>query len=470
VLKHLTSAYAVGVMSRISGQIIAFATVMIASRFLNLAEFGTFALAWAAAVIANSFVFTGFYQALLRSPDPEADRDTFFWLIFGVGAFSTVVIGSVGLMAGGLATQAGLAFCALAPIPMLMSPVAWNEALLVSAKRVRSASSYIILSESFGLIVAYFCLKAGYGLFSLIAARYAMAIVSIVVTSALVRNWPQLRMIRKTVHGCKTTVPLLWGTTAMGMFSNYGTDIILGAFLNPVAVGAYRGGSRIAVTISDLVLQPMTMLSWSRFTRLEKENRPDLLSDAWVENMTLTAALVWPVLLAVALLSPELVSVVFDETWLPAAPVLTLLSLSRAARFFSTLLEPTMICSGKPGVPLKIRFIGVVLLLASLLTFGRFSVEAAATAHLSTSVVVGVMSIVATITVLNLSRRDLMVTFLPGLLLAGAFGAVILATSEMRIEMGPTAGLGATVGLLAVIWLVAMVLGIRRKILVFPKP
>ena len=82
-------------------------TVMAASRFLDLAEFGTFALAWAAAVIANSFVFTGFYQALLRSPDPERDRDTIYWLIFSVGAFSALVIGSVGLVAGGMATQAG---------------------------------------------------------------------------------------------------------------------------------------------------------------------------------------------------------------------------------------------------------------------------------------------------------------------------------------------------------------------------
>lgn len=470
MLKLVASPFAVGVVSRFSGQVIAFVTVMVASRFLDLAEFGTFVLAWAAAVIANSFVFTGFYQALLRSPDPEHDRDTFFWLIFAVGLFSALVIGVIGLMVGGTAAALGQAFLLLAPIPVLMSMVAWNEALLVSAKRIRAASAYTILSEGSALIVAYFCLTAGYGLFSLIAARYAMAIVAIVLTSALVGKRPRLGINRETVRGCRTTVPALWGTTAMGMASNYGTDIVLGAFLNPVAVGAYRGGARIATTISDLVLQPMVMLSWSRFTNLEKQGRVDLMKQAWLENMGLAAALVWPVMISVALLSPELVLVTFDETWLPAAPIVALLSLSRALRFFSTLLEPTMICCGKPGIQLKIRFVGVVLLMICLLTFGRFSVEAAGMAHLVTSAVVGVLAIWATIAVLGLDRRDLATTFLPGLGLALVCAIAILGTNQMRADMGSAAGLFATISLLFVIWLIAMVAGFRSNVLALPKP
>ncbi|MBL4767582.1 MAG: oligosaccharide flippase family protein [Rhodobacteraceae bacterium] len=470
MLTYITSAFAVGVISRFSGQIIAFATVIVASRFLGLAEFGIFVLAWAAAVIANSFVFTGLYQALLRSPDPDRDGDTIFWLIFLVGAFGALIIGSVGLILGGMATQEGQAFCLLAPLPMLMAPVAWNEAQLVAAKRVRSASAYIILPESCALIVAYIGLKAGFGLYSLIAARYAMAIGSIVVTTVLVRKIPKFRMNRQTLLACRTTVPPLWGTTAMGMFSNYGTDLVLGAFLNPIAVGAYRGGSRISVTIFDLVLQPILLLSWSRFSRLEKENRTDLVKTSWMDNMALASAMIWPVMCSVSLLAPELVSVVFDETWLPAAPIVIWLSIARSAGFLSALLEPTMICLGKPRIQLRIRFIGFVLLMATLLAFGRFSAEAAGAAHLLTSVVVGFLSIAATITVLDLSRRDLVETFLPGLFLAGICAAAILATTHLRAEMGQAAGLFATVGLVVGVWLIVMVVGFQRKIIALPKP
>lgn len=470
VISYFTSPFSVGVMSRLSGQVLAFVTVMIASRFLDLTEFGVYVLAWAAAVIANSFVFTGFYQAFLRSSDPDRDCDTIFWLIFLVGAIGALIIGSIGLLLGGMATQEGQAFCLLAPLPMLMAPVAWNEAQLVAAKRVRSASSYIILSESCALIVAYLGLKAGYGLLSLIAARYAMAIVSIAVTTTLVGKMPKFRMSNKTLQECRTTVPPLWGTTAMGMFSNYGTDLVLGAFLNPIAVGAYRGGSRISVTIFDLVMQPILLLSWSRFTRLEKENRMDLVKSSWRDNMALAAAMIWPVMCSVSLLAPELVSVVFDETWLPAAPIVIWLSAARSVGFLSALLEPTMICSGKPRVQLRVRFIGFVLLMVTLLAFGRFSAEAAGAAHLVTSIVVGVLAISATVTVLGLTRRELIETFLPGLFLAGTCGVVIVATTQMRADMAQAAGLFATIGLVVVVWLVAMIAGFKRKVVALPKP
>jgi O-antigen/teichoic acid export membrane protein len=470
LISYFTSAFAVGVMSRFSGQIIAFVTVMAASRYLNLAEFGVYVLAWAAAVIANSFVFTGLYQALLRSSDRDRDRDTIFWLIFFVGVIGALLIGLIGMLLGGLATQEGQAFCLLAPLPILMAPVAWNEAQLVASKRIRSASSYIVISESCALLVAYLGLKAGYGLISLIAARYAMVVVSIAVTGAVVRKLPKFRMNKETLRDCRSTVPPLWGTTAMGMFSNYGTDLVLGAFLNPIAVGAYRGGSRISVTIFDLVLQPILMLSWSRFSSLESENRPDLVKSSWMDNMALAAAMIWPVMCSVSLLAPELISVIFDKTWLPAAPIVIWLSVARSIGFLSALLEPTMVCSGKPRVQLRVRFIGFVVLMVTLLAFGRFSAEAAGAAHVVTSLVVGVLSITATITVLDLNRRDLISTFLPGIVLAVICAVVIMASVQMRSNMGQAEGLFTTIGLVAVVWLVVMVIGFKRKIIALPKP
>ncbi|MCB1331894.1 MAG: translocase, partial [Maritimibacter sp.] len=65
MLKNLKEPYVVGVASRIIGQLISFVSVAVASRYLDLEIFGTYALAWAWVVIGNTFVFTGFYQALL---------------------------------------------------------------------------------------------------------------------------------------------------------------------------------------------------------------------------------------------------------------------------------------------------------------------------------------------------------------------------------------------------------------------
>ena len=107
MLRHLTEPYVVGVAARILGQVISFVAVAVASRYLELEVFGTYALAWAGAVIGNTFVFTGFYQALLRTKTFDRDRDTIFWLNIGIGGLSAATIALFGLLVGGWGTAQG---------------------------------------------------------------------------------------------------------------------------------------------------------------------------------------------------------------------------------------------------------------------------------------------------------------------------------------------------------------------------
>lgn len=471
MLKKLAEPYVVGVGSRFLGQMISFAAVAIASRFLDLQAFGTYSLAWAVTVIANTFVFTGFYQALLRSTEFQRDRDSLFWLMAAVGAAGSAVILGIGLAAGGLSTPTGWALCALAPQPLLIVPTAWWEAQLVRARRARAASLYVVAAETAGLATAWAMLRAGWGIEALVASRYVSTAVGLALTGGLVRALPRLSFNRETRGTAGRTAYPLWGTSSVGMFSNYGADLILGAFLHAVAVGAYRGGARIAVTASDLVLQPLMMLSWSRFTRLEKENAPlDDLRRTWLDNMGVAAAILWPVAASVALLAPALVVTILDETWLPAAGVVSILSASRAVSFLTALLEPTMMCTGRAGTQLRIRGFGAVTLLVLLLIFGRHGAEAAALAHLCASALVAVVALTAMVRALRITGSQLAQVFLPGLVLTLFTVLAILGTDLPRDMLGRDLGLAATLGAVMLTWGAFMAVFLHRRVLVLPTP
>jgi O-antigen/teichoic acid export membrane protein len=471
MLAKLTSPYVVGVIARMLGQVISFLGVAIASRFLDLQAFGTYALAWAATVIATTFVFTGFYQALLRSREYGRDRDSLFWLKLGVGSAGSLVIFVLGQAAGGLSSPTGFALCALAPIPALQSASAWWEAQLVRAKRVRAASLYVVAAEALGLVTTFMMLRVGWGIEALIAARYTVTIVGLVLTGSLVRALPRLTIRRDATRSAAATALPLWGTSSIGLFSNYGADLILGAFLNPAAVGAYRGGARIAMTASDLVLHPLVLLAWSKFTRLEKDGEPtDALRRAWLDSMAIAAAILWPIAASVALLAPMLVTAILDATWLPAASIVSILSVSRALSFLSALLEPTMMCSGNPGKQLRVRAVGAVSLLILLLTFGRYGPEAAAFAHVATSVTVASLSLTAMARVLSIRVSELVSAFLPGLVLALLSVLAILSTETPRSMLGGNLGLVATIGLVGAVWGLLMAVFLNRRVLVLPTP
>ncbi len=470
MLKTLTSPYTVGVISRILAQLITFVSIMLTSRYVDLASFGSFVLAWTVTVIFTGLIYTGFYQALLRSDAPDHDASSYFWLMGMLALTGTCVSGTIGLIAGGTATETGLAFVLLAPGLLLTFPIAWNEAQLVAAKRLRTASIYALIAQLAMLAATWIALRQGYGIVALIIGDYVASFVALALTFALVRYWPRFEIRRAALRHSMGTVPNLWGTSLLAMFSNYGADLILGAFLNPAATGAYRGGSRITQTISDFVLQPLGMLSWSRFSRLEKQGQLDQLRDSWSDNMSVAGALIWPMMLSLALLAAPMVQVIFEETWLPAASVVVILAASRAIRFLSALLEPTLLCTGQNRKQLQIRLAGAALFLVTLLAFGRLSAEMAATAHLVSSVGIAILATAACNQVLGLSMRDLCVVLLPGAVIALACAALIIATAPLRASMGVAPGLFATIAALILLWSGAMALCLKRGWLRLPQP
>jgi O-antigen/teichoic acid export membrane protein len=469
MIARLASPYAVGVASRLGIQVLAFAQMMVASRYFDLAEFGVYALGWAVCVIANSFLYTGFYQALLRSTRFEEDRDSAFWAIAAIGGGAAAVMAAVGLALGGPAATTGAMFLLLAPIPALRSLCAWNESQILRAGKVRIVSSYPVATEALALAVLVVGLSQGLGLLSLVAGRYAALLGDLLLTTGVVRALPGLRVSAAALGRLRGTALPLWGTSALGMFTQYGADLILGAFASPAAVGAFRGGSRISQTVSDLVLQPLTILSWSRFTGLEKAGQAHRMGQAWLENMGLGAFMLWPVLVSVALLAPEIVVVVFSDTWLPAAVVVTILCVARGLRFLSTLLEPALICADRGRQQLTIRSIGAAVLLAGLLLFGRHGVEAAGYAHVASGAVVAVLSLRAILPALRVSLKETARALAPGFAAAVVCGLAVAATQEMRQAMGPAQGLALTVALLACLWLAFLVWGFRRRLLALPQ-
>jgi O-antigen/teichoic acid export membrane protein len=468
LLKILGSQYLIGVITRVGGQITAFLLVLVASHHLDLTEFGTYALAWAIIVIANTHVFSGLYHAVLRLDDVRKEADTLFWMIFAVGGIGTAISAGIGYIAGGLGSPVGFALISMSPIPLIFTLTSWNEALLVQAGRIRGATIYVFAAELVGFGVAIYGFSLEFGIFSLILSRLVWAGTGLMITSLLVRRLPRLHFDRDVARSSLRSAFPIWGSVNVTMFSNYGGDLVLAAFLNPAAVGAYRGGARIANTAGDVLLQPLTMMSWSRFARLEASGDQKLIRQAWVENMAVSNALVWPLLGGVTLMAPAIVATLFDAKWGAAAGVVAILSMARAFLSIGNLLEPTMVCLERSKLQLYIRVTGAGLMLAFLLTFGRFSGEAAAYAILFANVAIGVVSLIAMVRILSLTPSDLSRSFLPGTLVALACTAGIFLMEPVRDTLSTAMGLAATVGVVFVIWVSILAFYLIRGILVMP--
>lgn len=471
MLKTLLSPYAVGVVSRIGAQVNSFALVMLASRALELGDFGSYALAWALSVIFTTLTFTGIYHVLLRSSDLERDGDTIFWLQFSTGVVGTVVMAGAGLLSG--ITDhggAGFALLALSPIPAVAAIAAWNEAQLVRRAMIRTTSLTVFGAECTALLIAALMFRAGFGIEALIASRYGSTLFSLLVSAALVRRVPRLIFRRHVAWAALGEAWPLWGSVSTGMMSNYGADLILGAFLNTGAVGAYRAGSRVANTAADVLLQPLGTLSWARFARLEARGSRPEIREAWKHNMALGFALVAPVMVSLSLLAQPMVNTLFDPSWGAVAGIVSILALARACDSLTFLLEPTLACLGKVRLQFYVQLATGMLLVALLFGIGRQSGEGAAMAILITGAVGGAAALALMVWAAKLSFGDLAGTLLPGLGLTALCVGVIFALDPARGVMEPLAGLLLTAGALVVAWGAVVAAMLYRRVLVLPTP
>ena len=469
LLARIASPFAVGVGARIGGQAIAFALVVVASRHLSLAEFGVYALTWAAAVIATTFVFTGFYHAVLRADDLEERIDSLFWLTALVGALGGAAIAVTGLVVGA-DTDLGGALLIVAPLPLIAAPSAWNEAQMLRARRARAASLYTLATETVAFVTAVILFKQGLGIMALLTARWVASLFGFSLTTALVRRLPRLRLRGADARESGRTALPLWGTSAIGMFSHYGADIVLAAYLSPAAVGAYRSGARIAMTAADVVFQPLRMLSWSRFSRMEQDGQRSGIGAAWCENTAFACAMLFPVMAGVGLLAEDLVVTVFDEGWAAAAPIVAILCLSRSITTPQALAEPTLMCMDKARLQVMLRILGGVVLLIALLTLGRYGPEAAAWGVTLAMLVTTIATIGALVHVLGLTAGDLARTFAPGLAIAGLCAASVLALAPRLEGMATGPALLVHIGAGAAIWAISMAVLMRLRVLVLPTP
>lgn len=468
IFNALTSAFSMAILSRVVVQLSALVQIMVASRYFGLSEFGAYALAWACTVIFKTFIYTGYYQALLRSKAPKEDGP----VIFGVMCLIAVVSACFSLIVGMLLrdTQplAAQMFVALAFLPLIDALVAWNEVTLLRQRRMRTTTTTVALAEIGATLALVIVLMQGMGPLALVVARYVGVTLHAVVSTAVVRSWPGLALRTQVLARYWHTAFPLWVGAGAGMLTNYGADLVLGGYLSPQEVGAYRGGARISLTAADLVQQPLTMLSWSRFSRLTSSGRRRGLAQVWRVNLSFGAAVAWPVLTCVALLSTQIVTVVFDETWLPAADVILILCPVFAIRLMSSQLEPTLTSVERGYLQLRIRLFGLGLLILGLLLFGRYGAEAAALTQLATASVIAMIALWATKSVLSLTWGQIFRTFLPGAGLSLLCAGLVMLTEPMREALAPDWGLLLTVLLVACLWACATAAAVRRRLLRLP--
>lgn len=368
-----------GIAARASGQVMALALTVLATRFLAPADFGVFALAAACATLVRNMLYSGGYEYLMKCPDPrEAASEC-----LALNAITTVALslGLAGLAYGGklFFSMNMLSAVLLAMIPSNFFSVvtSWQEAQILRGGRIRMYYIATCSGDFAAGLIAAFLLWHGWGIWALVAQNYARAVllslVYIVIERPVLSSAPSISKLREVALWSGSR----YGSVTVSFISNYAADFILGALLSPAATGIYRAASRIVTAASDLFLHPAQTFGVTLFSKRAAQGvSPD---DLWPKLLTAWMILAWPALIGLAISADLFVPLVLGPKWALVAPVVGILCLRQLWSTFGAVTGTLLVAFNHQRVLLRIQIATIIASTAALGIFANFGVIAAAT-------------------------------------------------------------------------------------------
>ena len=302
---------------------------VILARLLSPSEFGLLAMIAVFNAIAQAFLDSGFGAALIRKPQvSEADRSTAFYFNIIAGA---VLFGVLFLAAPFIAR-----FYAQ---PILQPLVRWEAFLLViagfnivqqaqlsrdlnfKAKAIIRASS-TLLSGGIAILAAY----RGAGVWSLVLMHIAFNAIQLVMLW-LMSPW------RPHSGWSRQSFSYLWGFGSKMLASSVIDKvymqiypIVIGKFFTPADLGQYARASQYAQLPSHTMTNVIQQVTFPVLSQIQQDG--ERLSSSYRRILRLSAFLIFPVMIALAVLARPVVVALVTDKWEPCVPYLQLICLA----------------------------------------------------------------------------------------------------------------------------------------------
>jgi len=367
-----------GIFGRAANQIIALVVTLLAARWLTPITFGEFSIAAALATLSRAMLYAGAFEFLLKAPKGEEANTECLVINLSLAAGMAGVLALLSLVAQPLfhSSEVGILILALAPSSLLSAGANWQESQLLRSGRLKTYYGVTTFAEITAAIVTIAMILTGFGLVALIAQIYTRLFTLMLTYRALQRpTWSKSFSFRRARHVARWSMAR-YGATAVGFFSNYSADILLGVILSPAATGLYRASHRMVTGVSDLISNPTRLTATTIFSRRSAEKMES--GALWPNIAAATAFLGWTALAGLAAVSNQVVPLLLGPRWIAAGPIVAILCLQRAFSLIDGVTGPLLVAYSHVRILLHIQFITAISGIVLLIAMASYGVAAAA--------------------------------------------------------------------------------------------
>lgn len=380
-LRVVTRATFWSAVERTLNRLVTLVIFVVLGRLLAPQDFGLVALAGIFTAFMQIFVDQGFSKAIVqRRTLGRRELDTAFWTAIVTGTALTVAGVAAAPVVSNVLDQP-----ALTPIVrwlslgfLLSSITTTHQALLQREFAFRALAVRRLSATVAGGVVGVALAATGAGVWSLVAQTLVRALVGTAVLW-IASSWrPGFEVSRDEFAGLFGFGMNVVGIEFLGFLTRQGDNLLVGAVLGPVALGYYTVAYRVLLVLTDVFMGTINQVVTPTFSRLQD----DLATTrrAFYAATRLCQAVALPAFVGVAVLAPEIITVLFGPRWIPSAPVLQALALVGVVQSSTYFDRGVVFAAGRPGLELRITLLATVGNLIAFAVAVRWGIVAVAVA------------------------------------------------------------------------------------------
>ncbi|OOE62348.1 hypothetical protein BZG18_05240 [Salinivibrio kushneri] len=296
------------------------------ARILAPEAFGLVAMAAVVFELANAFISSGLGAALIRSKDvSDADLNTVFYTNLGLSfvAYAAIFAGAPYIAAFYSQPELAALVQVMGLVVLINAAKIVQSAVLSRKMDFKTQMKANTLAAVVSGVLAVAAASQGWDVWSLVVQMLSQAAVS-AATLWMAGNWRPAwqfsteSFLRLFAFGRNL---LAEGLLAVAFQNSY--ILVIGRFFSAELTGLYFFAKKISSLISQQLTSAIQQATFPALSTLQDDNAT--LKHKYRQIMQLMMFLIVPIMMLLAALAPQLISLAFDEKWQGAVPYLQLL-------------------------------------------------------------------------------------------------------------------------------------------------
>ncbi|UVI39559.1 lipopolysaccharide biosynthesis protein [Qipengyuania spongiae] len=355
---------------------IAFVSTLVLARILVPEDFGLVAIAEAFAVILASLTELSLANALIRHDEPEEHHFHTVWTLnFTRAAILAAAMAALAIPVASLYgdPRLGPILFVLAASTLLSG--AENPKLVHFERNLIFRQEFVLNvgAKLLSFIVAITVALLFRSYWALVLGAAAAVVARVTLSYVLIGYRP-----RPSLAGYRELLSFsIWLTFAEGIqtINNRSVPLAIGFFVSPASLGQYTMGVRLAQMPITQGIAPLRRTLFPAFSRIRHDAAR--LRAAYGRAQAYLCTVAFPVACGLAVLAEPLVRTLIGEKWLPAVPILQVLSVTAALEIMENTNALAMALDRTKDLfmrNLRVFFVRIPLIVAGALAGDRIGI------------------------------------------------------------------------------------------------